>query len=727
MKKRNLLNTACNMLLTLLLTGGTLGCMISAFGLSADTELLTLLILLFTVFACLCCTLPGGVPVVACSLVLVAPWLWKQDLAAHTEAFLWNMSRLYEETYDLGYTIWWTRDDHIGAPTTAFFCAVAMLLIFATASGLSKRRAWPGVTLALVLLTVCLAIPEAQFNIPCFFLALLAIGSMALSASVRRHSPGDAPAMTLTSVVAVATALALLITIVPQDSYIPKEGLSIQDLIGNIMDWLDPSVDPPSGQGGSSLSSKLSLTQIGPKERDDTQTFTVRTNYNGYIYLRGRSYEDYTGTAWQADPFLESALVMDESHDVSLKTYRLSLTYEKDAGNKRVLFIPWHPGHRNITGGVEENTSLRSDFTFNFEMPKTGWGGVIAQPASRYTAVQAQDHMRSYGYAPEAYLTLPKNSEIEAKVILQVLGISQSDSLHDTVSVIGRYVSTSAQYSLGTQQMPAGTDDFALWFLQQSNTGYCVHFASAAAVLLRAAGVPARYVEGYLFYSQANTDIAITEHRAHAWVEYYVPTLGWMILEATPSAGLPEELPDIPTESTTEPSTAPTTEPTTEPEPSTRPTKPSLPETTTPTTTPETQPSAPPATQPEGNAPVDPPADLSWLWTLLRGLAWIAGIAAVLIGQWKLRLALLLRWLHRGDPNTQALACWKHTCLLAKLRSQDPPNPLRDLAIKAKFSQHTLTAAELGQFEAYRAASIRHLRAQPLYLRLLYRLLWAIY
>ena len=62
---------------------------------------------------------------------------------------------------------------------------------------------------------------------------------------------------------------------------------------------------------------------------------------------------------------------------------------------------------------------------------------------------------------------------------------------------IGDYVRNSAVYDTQTAAMPGNQKDFVRWFLEDSDKGYCVHFASAAAVLLQASGIPARYVTGY--------------------------------------------------------------------------------------------------------------------------------------------------------------------------------------------------------------------------------------
>jgi hypothetical protein len=73
-------------------------------------------------------------------------------------------------------------------------------------------------------------------------------------------------------------------------------------------------------------------------------------------------------------------------------------------------------------------------------------------------------------------------------------------------------------------------------FLFVTHQGSCETFASALAVLLRAAGVPARLVTGYTsgsynvltgYYEVRNSD-------AHAWVEMFQPGAGWIEMEATP-------------------------------------------------------------------------------------------------------------------------------------------------------------------------------------------------
>jgi transglutaminase-like putative cysteine protease len=59
------------------------------------------------------------------------------------------------------------------------------------------------------------------------------------------------------------------------------------------------------------------------------------------------------------------------------------------------------------------------------------------------------------------------------------------------------------------------------------------------AVLLRCAGIPARYVEGYALSSRpkSGTIYTVTNDKAHAWVEVYFEGVGWIPFEPTSSFG----------------------------------------------------------------------------------------------------------------------------------------------------------------------------------------------
>lgn len=89
-------------------------------------------------------------------------------------------------------------------------------------------------------------------------------------------------------------------------------------------------------------------------------------------------------------------------------------------------------------------------------------------------------------------------------------------------------------------------------FLTVTHEGYCVQYASALTLMLRAAGIPARYVDGYIasgftnaprnakdddgnpLYHASYTS-TVYDRNAHAWVEVWFDGIGWIQYEATPA------------------------------------------------------------------------------------------------------------------------------------------------------------------------------------------------
>jgi hypothetical protein len=105
---------------------------------------------------------------------------------------------------------------------------------------------------------------------------------------------------------------------------------------------------------------------------------------------------------------------------------------------------------------------------------------------------------------------------------------------------VAAFVSSAADYSLNPRIVPSG-EDFVVYFLENSQMGYCIHFATTAALMLRAFGVPARFVSGFIAYipaDQVGEVVSVTDRFAHAWAEVFLEDFGWVPLEATPATGL---------------------------------------------------------------------------------------------------------------------------------------------------------------------------------------------
>ncbi|HLQ45782.1 MAG TPA: transglutaminase family protein, partial [Planctomycetaceae bacterium] len=110
----------------------------------------------------------------------------------------------------------------------------------------------------------------------------------------------------------------------------------------------------------------------------------------------------------------------------------------------------------------------------------------------------------------------------------------------DKVQAVRRYF-VPYRHQLGIQVPRAWRSDPLAYFLLERPAAHCEFFASGAAVLLRLGGIPCRYVTGFAGgdYNPIGRYWIVRQHEAHAWVEAYLPGDGWVVVDTTPSAGVP--------------------------------------------------------------------------------------------------------------------------------------------------------------------------------------------
>ena len=118
-------------------------------------------------------------------------------------------------------------------------------------------------------------------------------------------------------------------------------------------------------------------------------------------------------------------------------------------------------------------------------------------------------------------------------------GIPANEYWKRAVAIKNFLLSGYYEYSLTPEELPEGVDILDQ-FLFREHKGYCTYFATAMTVLARAAGVPARYVEGFYVSRDTLTDdglYMLTEQNLHAWCEIYLEGVGFVPIEATAGFG----------------------------------------------------------------------------------------------------------------------------------------------------------------------------------------------
>ena len=253
-------------------------------------------------------------------------------------------------------------------------------------------------------------------------------------------------------------------------------------------------------------------------------------------------------------------------------------------------------------------------------------------------------------------------------------------------------VQSSGTYTKTPGRQPVNRD-FVEYFLNERNQGYCVHYASATVTLLRAMGIPARYVEGYVVEGDKfNREMVanVPAENAHAWAEFWMPGMGWLPVESTPGGAAPpayvpvnpEETVDADAEpvSTPEPEEA---EPTTEPEESSEPQE-------------EDNSQAPDTAEGQNQR-----SNTAQTYLTLLFIA-IGIIAAVIIWQAARYISRILRRKRFSADNTNqaAIDIYSYMEWLSGMGCTIPENA-QSLAMKARFSGHTMTAQELSTMQEY--------------------------
>jgi transglutaminase-like putative cysteine protease len=140
------------------------------------------------------------------------------------------------------------------------------------------------------------------------------------------------------------------------------------------------------------------------------------------------------------------------------------------------------------------------------------------------------------GFEPSAaLLALPADTDPRLRALARVLGEGDPSAAARVARTAG-YLGAHCRYSLapGAFRGPQPVAEFVF----EKKKGYCEYFASAAAVLLRLQGVPARYVAGF---NVTDDDLVgghyvVREANAHAWIDAYLPGRGWVEVDPTPAA-----------------------------------------------------------------------------------------------------------------------------------------------------------------------------------------------
>jgi transglutaminase-like putative cysteine protease len=264
------------------------------------------------------------------------------------------------------------------------------------------------------------------------------------------------------------------------------------------------------------------------QSNDLTEAFPAR-------YWLGTTYDEYTGRGWFSSGFRTQ-------------------TYQPD---ERVLETP-PPAHRLTRQSVRvENgsglvyaagivQSMDQPFQVAWRQPDDIFGAQVnanAYQVAAYVTDADANALRAAGqvYSPwigSQYLRLP--SETPPRVIALARDLTATAvTPYDRARALENYL-RMIPYSLDVPTPPTGRD-VTDYFLFDLRRGYCDYYATAMAVLARAAGLPARIAVGYAAgeYDAGTQTYRVIEANAHSWTQIYFPEYGWVDFEPTSGRAVP--------------------------------------------------------------------------------------------------------------------------------------------------------------------------------------------
>lgn len=153
--------------------------------------------------------------------------------------------------------------------------------------------------------------------------------------------------------------------------------------------------------------------------------------------------------------------------------------------------------------------------------------GIITN--ARYSALRNEfNEVLSYRYATASDGVTP-----ELEVLAQEITAGLT-SAYDKAQALEKWFGEAGfVYDLAFVPERTGVD----YFINESRRGICSDYASALTVLARAAGLTARYCEGFTMpqecYNAVSGLYEITGKQAHAWTQIYIPGSGWIDFDGT--------------------------------------------------------------------------------------------------------------------------------------------------------------------------------------------------
>ena len=188
---------------------------------------------------------------------------------------------------------------------------------------------------------------------------------------------------------------------------------------------------------------------------------------------------------------------------------------------------PWILALDTVSASPRRGMFLSHDRQLTVMDPITS---VTSYDAVSYLETRSSASLSTLGKRNETRLPEDRNPRARA-LALEIRARTSSDAEYAR-TVLDWFGSNGLEYTLEPGVTSIDSVDTTLF---DSKKGFCGHFASAYATMMRAAGVPARIVTGYLGgeWNPVGGYFIVRQADAHAWTEVWLDGRGWMRVDPT--------------------------------------------------------------------------------------------------------------------------------------------------------------------------------------------------
>ena len=294
----------------------------------------------------------------------------------------------------------------------------------------------------------------------------------------------------------------------------------------NVMDWL-------SGMSGDRVDpqqSHTALGSVGRMKQSDRIILRVEpdTESQTSVLLREATYDLYANAMW----FARSSRFQTLAPEADETTWKLHPGAGSQPGATIAVFFKEGRGILALPDGTVGVGRLTVG---GLQHSRLGAVRVEEGPALLiYQPLIGPGGQRD-GPPRKTDLTLPKNETVAISHLAGQLKLPAQQP-RDALRTLTAFFQEHFRYSTYLAEQEPGSTPLSD-FLFRSRAGHCEYFASATVLLLRAAGIPARYATGYSVqeFSTFEDRYLVRARHAHSWALVYIDG-AWQNFDTTPAS-----------------------------------------------------------------------------------------------------------------------------------------------------------------------------------------------